>query len=58
MKPFDELTPRQKFFRQNIVRLIIYGGFVAVAYWSISEIIEIKEQKDKEAKPGIVVFAR
>ncbi|GHA67925.1 hypothetical protein [Pontibacter akesuensis] len=51
MKPFDELPPRQKFFRQNIVRVIIYGGFLLVLYWSVTEILEIKREKDVEAQP-------
>jgi ATP:corrinoid adenosyltransferase len=50
MKPFNELTARQKFYRQNIVRLIIYGSFAAVLYWSVSEILEIVEQKEKPNK--------
>lgn len=48
MKQFDELTQKQKFFRQNIVRLIIYGGFLVVAYWSVSEVLEIKQERDQQ----------
>ena len=48
MKPFDELTPLQKFLRQNIVRTIIYGGFALVLYWSISKIIKVEEKQEAE----------
>jgi hypothetical protein len=51
MKKFDQLTPRQKFFRQTLARLVIYGGFVLVLYWSVTKILEIQREKDAEAQP-------
>ena len=51
MKPYDQLIPLKKFFRQNIVRLVIYGGFALVLYWSVTRIIEIKQEKDMEVQP-------
>ena len=56
MKPYDDIKPLQKFLRKNIVRLIIYGGFVLVLYWSISEIIKIKQEKDAEAQEQEGIF--
>ncbi|WP_162055035.1 hypothetical protein [Pontibacter pamirensis] len=44
MKPFDELTPRQQFYRKNIPRLIIYGSFMVVLVWSMSQMVEQQEQ--------------
>ncbi|WP_161888560.1 hypothetical protein [Pontibacter russatus] len=53
MKKFDQLTPRQQFLRQNILRGVIYGGFVLVLYWSVTRIIEIQREKDAEMQPKI-----
>jgi hypothetical protein len=48
MKPYDQLTPRQQFFRQNIVRVIIYSGFLLGLYWCVNKVIEIAQEKDAE----------
>lgn len=52
VKPFELLTPGKKFFRQNMARLIIYGGFLLVLYWSVSKILEIKETQDAKPQPN------
>lgn len=44
MKSFDELTPRQQFYRKNIPRLIIYGSFAVVLVWSKFQMVEQQEQ--------------
>ncbi|RDV11868.1 hypothetical protein DXT99_23475 [Pontibacter diazotrophicus] len=50
MKPFDQLTPRQQFWRQNIVRFIIYGSFAVVLLWSMSAVIERQERANASAQ--------
>ena len=46
MRLYKDLTPRQQFFRKNIARLVIYGSFVATVYWSVTEVIEIKQERE------------
>ena len=49
MKLNSELTPLQKFKKQKVMRVIIYGGGALVFYWSATELIEIKQKRDAEA---------
>ena len=44
MKLFTEPSPRQKFIRQNLARLVIYGGFGLVMFWIMSELVERQER--------------
>ncbi|RDV13309.1 hypothetical protein DXT99_20020 [Pontibacter diazotrophicus] len=50
MKPFSELTPRQKFYRKNIPRLIIYGSFALVLAWSMYQMVKKQEQANASLK--------
>ena len=54
MKLYSELTPLQKFIRQSITRFIIYGGFALILCWSANELIEIKQQREAEAKGQVM----
>lgn len=44
MKLFTEPSPRQKFIRRNLTRLVIYGGFGLVMFWIMSELVERQER--------------
>ena len=48
MKPFDELTPRQQFFRKNAFRLVIYGAFVLVLIWSIIQMVAVQDEQNAQ----------
>lgn len=50
MRLYNQLTPRKQFLRQNIVRVIIYGGFLLVLYWSVDKVVEIVQEKDAEVE--------
>lgn len=50
MKPIGLLTPIQEFFRQNIIRLIIYSGSVFALIWSINEMVEMWGQANALAQ--------
>ena len=50
MKPFDELTRRQQFYRKNIPRLIIYGNFALVLVWSMFQMVKKQEQANASLK--------
>ena len=44
MKPYDELTSRQKFIRKNLARLVLYGCFGLVMLWSMFEVVRMQEK--------------
>ncbi|WP_162055960.1 hypothetical protein [Pontibacter pamirensis] len=50
MKPFEQLTPKQKFWRQNIVQFIIYGSFALGLAWSMFQMVEKQEKANVSAQ--------
>ncbi|WP_276498508.1 hypothetical protein [Pontibacter litorisediminis] len=48
MKSFTELTPCQKFLRQNLARVIVYGGFIVALYIGMKKIADFQGEKREQ----------
>lgn len=50
MKPYDELTPPQWFFRKNLARLVIYGASVSGILWGVTEVARGQDEANASAR--------
>lgn len=50
MKPFDELTPRQQFLRQNMALVLVYGTLTLGIIYGVIQVVKWQEEANASAQ--------